>query len=123
MKKILLIEDDKKFRVLFSRLLERKFGILIREADNGETGLKLFCELKPDILFLDIELPGLNGIELLKEIRKHNKYSRVVMITNNSDKEYVASAVQVGVDDYIIKTDFILSLQERLEKILGRGIN
>jgi DNA-binding response OmpR family regulator len=124
LKRALIIEDDYKFRALLKRMLEKKFHLIVLEADNGLRGLEVYKRETPnlDIIFLDIAMPYLNGVELLEKIRQSDKTTPVIVMTCLSDKENVQSMIQLGITEYILKTDFVTQLSNRIETILSRAL-
>ncbi len=120
MKKILLVEDDSKVRFLLRRLLEKKFRMEVYEAENGAIGLELCRQHNPKLVFLDISMPVMDGIEFLTELRKENTEIPVVVMTCNNDRTIVAKMLTLGISDYIIKSEFIMFLESRIAEILEK---
>ena len=124
LKKALIVEDDNRFRALLKRLLEKKFHMIVFEADNGIKGFELFKRETSnlDILFLDIAMPFMNGIELLEKIREEDKNIPVIIMTCMCDKDSVQRMIELGVTEYILKTEFVTHLSDRIESILSTAI-
>ena len=124
LKKTLLVEDDNRFRALLKRLLEKKFHMIVFEADNGIKGFELFKRevANLDIIFLDIAMPFMNGIELLEKIREEDKHIPVIVMTCMCDKDSVQRMIELGVTEYILKTEFVTHLSDRIESILSSAI-
>ena len=124
-KRALIVEDDYKFRALLKRMLEKKFHMIVLEADNGLRGLEVYQREKEiknlDVIFLDIAMPFLNGIQLLEKIRKEDKTTPVIVMACMGDKESVQCMIGLGVTEYILKTEFVLHLSDRIEAILHRA--
>lgn len=107
-KKILIVEDEIAFRKAFEEEFKmREKGIKILSAETGEMGLKTALEEHPDVIFLDVILPIMNGIEVLKKLREDNwgKDATVILLTQVDDLGHVAEAVENGVSKYFIKSD------------------
>jgi DNA-binding response OmpR family regulator len=105
--KILIIEDDPYVQ----RMYQRMFGFQKYRTEmvsNGEEGLKAIKKEKPDLILLDIILPKMNGLEVLKKIKKDpkNKDIPVLMLTNVGETETVEEAAKLGAESYMIKADF-----------------
>jgi two-component system, OmpR family, response regulator RpaA len=105
--KLLIIEDDKAL----SDLLADKFraeGFDVTTASDGETGLKLALEWKPDLVLLDIVMPRMDGMTMLHKLREDDqgKKIQVVLLTNLSDTEKVYDAMSNGVFDYLVKSNW-----------------
>ena len=103
-KKILLIEDDPDTLVYISKILKRE-GYEVEEAENGEEGLKKFREIKPDLVVLDIMLPGIDGWEVLKRIKSglRSRKTPVVMLTAKDTDMDKLKGYEFGADFYITK--------------------
>lgn len=121
-KKILIVEDDNFVAEVYStKLLE--MGHEIRIAQNGEDGLKLVGEEKPDLILLDIIMPVMGGIEMLAELKKKDEWKKipVMLLTNVGEKESVQKVRSLGVQDYLIKSHFTpAEVIEKIESILGK---
>ena len=115
-KKILLIEDDDMLRGLITKRLT-KGGYQIVQSIDGISGLKAVEDEKPDLVLLDIVLPGIDGYEILGKIKNNALLSKtpVVMLSNLSQKDDVEKALKLGAADYFIKINF--TSEEVLEKI------
>lgn len=120
MKRVLIIEDDKKFRVLLKRLLEKKFRKEVLEAAHGAEGLEVYKNESPDLIFLDISMPIMDGYECLTRIREEDQKIPVVILTCISSRECVERVSQLGIDAYIVKSDTVLRLEERLFDIFEK---
>jgi two-component system response regulator YesN len=115
MKRALIVDDDDQLRLLLKRLLERYYDFEVFEATNGEKGLEIFYSYKPHIVFLDLNMPKLNGLQFLEKVNPLNSNVSIVVLSNTDDKECVEKILNFGIDDYILKTKFITMLRERLE--------
>jgi CheY-like chemotaxis protein len=114
--KILIVEDDSFVKDIYHTKLSQE-GYEIVEADNGVEALKKVKENKPDLILLDIIMPYMNGIEVLRELKKDEnlKDIPVVLLTNLSQKEEINEGLALGAKDYLIKSHFTPT--EVLEKI------
>jgi DNA-binding NarL/FixJ family response regulator len=100
---IVMIEDHTLVREGLKALLRDRTDLkIVGEASEGKQGLKLVERHKPDVVLLDLILPGLHGLEVLRKARKHSK---VVAISMRSDEAFVAEAFVNGVSGYVIKED------------------
>lgn len=106
-KTILIIEDDKFLRDLIARKLTEE-GFEISEAVNGEEGIKKIKEGKPDLVLLDLILPGIDGFEVLRKIKEEPQLARipVIILSNLGQKEDVEKGMKLGASDYLIKAHF-----------------
>lgn len=102
--RVLIADDHKMVREGLRRILEFDGEIqVIDEADNGEECIKKIRSSKPDIVLLDINMPVMNGIEALQEIRKKKLKTKVIILTVHNEIEYLLRAVDIGIDGYILK--------------------
>src|SRR3989344_5619420 len=115
-KTILIIEDDKFLRELIVQKLLRE-GYEISEALDGEEGIKKIKEEKPDLILLDLILPGIDGFEVLSQMREESRLSSipVIILSNLGQKEDVEKGMKLGAVDYLIKAHFTPG--EIIEKI------
>lgn len=101
---VIIVDDHKMMREGIRQLLELDGDIkVIAEAKDGEECLECLQKLKPDVLLLDINMPIMNGIETLKEIKKKKYDVKVLMLTVHNEVDYLLKAVDIGVDGYILK--------------------
>ena len=113
---ILYAEDEEGIRKNIAKTLQYYVKKVI-EASCGEEALTLYQIEKPDIVFTDIMMPGsIDGIELVKIIRKENTKIPIVIITAHTDKDYLLKAVQLHLEQYIVKPINLKNLKETLMK-------
>jgi len=106
-KTILIIEDDKFLRELIARkLLEEDYEV--SEAVDGEEGIKKVIEEKPDLVLLDLILPGIDGFEVLSQMKKESTLASipVIILSNLGQKDDVEKGLKMGAVDYLIKAHF-----------------
>ncbi|MBF0101206.1 MAG: response regulator [Desulfobacterales bacterium] len=119
MNKVLIIDDALFMRKLIRQALE-PFGFEINEAENGLEGINKFNEFNPDVTTLDIVMPEMDGLEVLKRIRDQKPNSPVVMITAVDQRESMLKAMKLGVTDFIVKPfdeDRVISAVEKAIQI------
>ncbi len=104
---ILLVEDDKFLRELLVRKLEG-VGFKISTAVDGREALKKVKEELPDLVLLDLVLPGVDGFDILKEVKETPETSKipVIILSNLGQREEVERGLKLGADDYLIKAHF-----------------
>ena len=103
---ILIVDDNMNFvDRMISLLQETDSPRQIHSANNYDEARRLLAELNPDIVLLDINLPGKNGIEILKMIRSENKFSTVLMLTNHADAYYRQQCMELGADYFLDKSE------------------
>ncbi len=105
--KVLLIEDEKEVAELY-RLKLSLDGYNVFVAADGESGLKKAIEEKPDLVFLDIKMPGMDGFEVLKHLRKNDvtKKIPIVILSNFDEQEMIEKSLALGANEYLIKSQF-----------------
>jgi DNA-binding NarL/FixJ family response regulator len=91
------------------------------EADNGNDAIRLASELKPEIIIMDVSMPGLNGIEAARVIRKILPDTKVVLLTLHDSPDLVRIAFRAGARGYLLKTDAEQELMRALNLVLGEG--
>ncbi len=114
---LLFVEDELSIRTNYVAYLSRFFAT-IHEAANGNEAYRLYREKKPDIMIVDINIPQLNGIELLQKIREHDHTTRAIMLTAHQDSEHLLKATELKLTKYIIKPANRDDLKEALNKAI-----
>ncbi|MBU1176948.1 MAG: response regulator [Patescibacteria group bacterium] len=120
---ILIVEDDKFLRDLLSRKLKNS-GYEVEEAVDGKEALKKSKEKKFEIILLDLVLPGINGFEILEEIKKDSETSNipVIILSNLGQEEEVEKGLRLGADDYLIKAHFTPDeIINKIKRILNKS--
>ncbi len=100
--KVLYVEDDDVARENAIEYLENFFE-QIYEASDAIVALQLYEKYKPDIIITDIQMPKLNGLEFVKRIRQKDKKTQIIIITAFTDKDYLLSAIELGLVKYLVK--------------------
>lgn len=122
MKKILIIEDDKLLKDLLIKHLEDA-GYAVFHSIDGEEGIKKARTEKPDLILLDLVLPGINGFDLLKEIKKDSseiKNIPVLILSNLGQGDDIRRGIALGAEDFLIKAHYILpEIVEKINKTLA----
>lgn len=116
MKRILFIEDESALQKTFGEILKQE-GYEITSALDGESGLRLAKDKKPDLILLDLILPKLHGFEVLKKLKEDPKTKEIpiVVLTNLEGIGDVEKALELGATTYLVKENY--SLEEIIEKI------
>lgn len=121
MQAVLLIEDDRKLSQLLSQGL-REHGFTVESAFTGLEGIGLALERDFDVIILDLMLPGKNGFELLKDLRRKGKTVPVLILTARSGVEDRIQGLDLGADDYLPKPFDLRELVARVRAISRRSI-
>lgn len=115
-KRILLIEDEELLSSAFSLILQ-KDGYEVRVAENGKKALQLIPEYKPDLIFLDLLMPVMGGVDFLKKYKPgDDSHPPVVVISNLHDQEIVEEVRGLGASDYVVKSQMTPAAMLKLAK-------
>jgi len=117
MQTILIVDDDKSIRYSLKRMMEEKYFTLT--AQNGEEALDRVKKSSPDLIIMDIRMPGRNGIDVLKEIKSVDPKSPVIIMTAYGTTETAIEAMKYGAFDYILKPFPIPQMKGLVEKALA----
>lgn len=101
--RVLLIDDHALVRKGIEGLLRSRGVEVVASAGSGEEGVRRALELKPDIVLLDVKMPGMNGIETLRSLRAHGCHAPVLMLTMSSDDADLSAALRAGAQGYLLK--------------------
>ena len=118
MSRVLLIEDDRAVRDGLQLALSRQ-GHVVDAVETGEEGLALLREVAPDIVVLDVMLPGIDGFEVCRRIRATGDLP-IIMLTARDDDIDVVAGLEAGADDYVIKPVQARVLEARIRAVLRR---
>ena len=117
--RVLVVDDDDDIRGLVKTLLE-KGGIVVRDAPNGRDGLREFHAWRPDLVILDVNMPELDGWNVLERIRDMSEVP-VLMLTARGDELERVRGLQAGADDYVVKPFGRQELVARVQALLRRA--
>lgn len=117
-KKILIVEDDLDIRIMMEYILREDYDLVLCE--DGRSGIDKAVEERPDLILLDIYMPGISGFEVCKAVRDNSETSStpIILLTAGALKEEVSEGYAIGADDYIFKPFEPGELIERIEKLL-----
>ena len=118
---VLIVDDNDMMRSLLRGILRNGGHNVIGEASNAPTAIEMANRLKPDIVCLDIVMPGeMDGLEALVEIKKDRTQTQVVMITGNADQDTVQEAINNGASGFIVKPFNAARVLDTLEIIMKK---
>ena len=118
-RRILIIDDERELRTMLSAYLEAE-GFETFEATDGAQGLESMTEAEPDLVILDVGLPGIDGFEVLRQLRQRSDVP-VIMLTARAEEVDRVVGLTVGADDYVTKPFSPLELSARITAILRRS--
>ena len=116
---ILLIEDEPTLARNICIYLERE-GLVVESASSGEVGLQRLEQIAPQLVILDYNLPGINGIQVLQEIMQKAPRTRVIMLTGAGSEQIAVDALKGGASDYLRKPVELAALRMVIERVLSR---
>ncbi|MEY4397087.1 MAG: hypothetical protein RLZZ40_843 [Actinomycetota bacterium] len=116
---VLIVEDEKSLREPLAFLLEKE-GFTVHEAEDGLSALDLFPRVKPDIVLLDLMLPGMSGTDVCREIRTNSSVPIIMLTAKDGEVDKVVG-LEIGADDYITKPYSTRELLARMKAVLRRG--
>lgn len=121
---LLIVDDDPAIRTIIRTFLETttRFNVC-GEASNGHTAIEMVRELSPDIVLLDLVMPGLNGVQVSSVMKKLSPNIKIILFTFFTDIPGKALAAAAGVDAILSKTDGLKGIEETLQKVSSKAIH
>jgi len=116
---VLVVEDEQSLREPLVYILERE-GFEVFEAADGPAALVQWKERKPDLILLDLMLPGMSGVDVCREIRNHSTVPIIMVTAKDSEVDKVVG-LEIGADDYVVKPYSTRELLARIKAVLRRG--
>jgi CheY-like chemotaxis protein len=116
--RVLLVDDSAAVREVYGHMLAR-LGASVVEADCGAAALAAYANERPDAVFLDVHMPGMGGVDVLRELRRLDPGARVAMLTASHDAATIRAALDAGARDYVTKPVGLSRLREALERLLA----
>jgi DNA-binding NarL/FixJ family response regulator len=122
-KQVVIIEDNLVFRQMLAKALDRVRGLTIGASfDNGREGLAYCLRMKPDLLVVDLFLPDLHGLEIVREVRAQLPATRILVLTGHPDSELPALLVAQGVHGYVDKAAPLTCILQAVESLMEGGM-
>lgn len=118
-RRVLVVDDEAAIRVAVSRALEA-VGFRVEEAEDGAAALTAARSRPPDAVILDLGLPGMNGIDVLAELRRTSKVP-ILVLSGRADETDRVTALEMGADDYVVKPFLAKELAARVRSLLRRA--
>ncbi|MFO7800573.1 MAG: response regulator transcription factor, partial [Rhodohalobacter sp.] len=122
-KRIYIVDDHPLMRKGLAMTLEKEVGFeLIGQAESAEVAMNEILDLKPDAAIVDISLPGMNGIELVKNLLHQMPELRILIVSRHDEELYAERALRAGAKGYLMKLEAVDVLIQALQQILNGGI-
>ena len=116
---LLIVEDDKLASEVTFIMVSQTFpNVTVYSAENGKMGVELFKKHNPDIVITDINMPGMDGIQMASEIKRINTDTKFIVLTGYSDKNYTKKFSEIGINDYIVKPIVFEKLFSSIERCI-----
>jgi len=116
--KILIVDDARFMRMLLKDILVKAGYDVIGEAANGKEAIELYKKLKPDLVTMDIIMPDMSGVDVVRELKKIDPNVKVIMVTAIGQQALVEEAIEAGAKDYIVKPFQSSRVIEAVERVL-----
>lgn len=118
-KSILIVDDAAFMRMMIKDILTKNGYEVVGEAEDGSVAINKYKELKPDLVIMDITMPEVDGIQAVKEIKKINADSQIIMCSAMGQQAMVIESIQAGARDFIVKPFQAERVIEAVKKVLG----
>ena len=118
-KRILIVDDASFMRMMIKDILIKNGYEVVGEAENGQMAIQKYNELNPDLVTMDITMPGVDGIQALKGIREKAPDAKVIMCSAMGQQAMVIEAIQAGAKDFIVKPFQPDRVLEAIQKVIG----
>jgi DNA-binding NarL/FixJ family response regulator len=118
--RILLVDDQSVVRSCIRRIVETQADmVVVAEAEGGHIAMKLAIELQPDVILMDITMPGLNGIEATRAILDEGSTAKIVVLSLHSDVQMVREVLRAGAHAYVVKNRVARELHSAVRAVLA----
>lgn len=121
MTNILIVDDEEVERDGLEMILKKNFtDIVIQQAKNGRLAIEIASDFQPDLVFMDIQMPGMTGIEVIEKMKSYYPRMKFILVTAYATFDYAKEAMRLGVVDYLVKPSRIKEIVETVEKVLNQ---
>jgi len=118
--KILIVDDAAFMRMMLSDILEENGYDIAGEAEDGDEAVRLYIKLKPDLVTMDIVMPGAGGIESIRNILKKDPEAKILVVSALGHQKLVKEAIEAGAKDFMVKPFTPEKVIEAVEGVLGQ---
>lgn len=116
---VLIVDDLAFIKIVLRDILEKSGFRVIGEASNGEEAIRLYVEKRPDVVLMDITMPGMDGLTALRRIREADPAARVIICSALGQQKLIVQAIQLGAKDFIVKPFQPMRIVTALKKVLN----
>ncbi|MGB9626528.1 MAG: response regulator [Phycisphaerae bacterium] len=117
--KILLVDDSRTIRNIQKNILAQIGQTDIQEASDGVEAMALIAKGRPDLMLVDWNMPNMDGITLVRNVRQSDKTLPIIMVTTEAEKSRVIEAIKAGVNNYVVKPFTVDALRAKIEQTIG----
>ena len=117
--KVLIVDDSKTELMYMSNLLQKN-GFAVKTAENADEAFRRLAEEKPDLILMDVNLPGMNGLQAMKRLRNtpETRLIPIIALTSNSTPQNIEAGLNAGFDGYLTKPIVVSELMKAIQKTL-----
>jgi DNA-binding NarL/FixJ family response regulator len=117
---ILIVDDNPRLRILIRQLLAEEPDLhVVGEAANGMDAIRMADQLRPEIILMDLVMPGINGLEAMRRIKVNRPATKVIITTVHSESAYLKAAEASGTDAFLVKRTLMTNLVPTIRRLLG----
>lgn len=120
--KLLIVDDEERFLTTTTKLMEKR-GINTKKASNGSDALRIIDESPVDVVILDVKMPGMDGVETLKRMKRNYPLIEVIMLTGHGSVDSAVKGLRMGAFDYVMKPCDIPDLLEKIESAYAKKLS
>jgi len=100
---VMIVDDLAFIKIVLRDILEKSGFRVVGEASNGDEAIRVYLDKRPDVVLMDITMPGMDGLTALKKIREHDPKARVIICSALGQQRLIVQAIQLGAKDFIVK--------------------
>ncbi|PLR94829.1 response regulator [Bacillus sp. T33-2] len=119
MARVLIVDDAKFMRITLSNILKKANHDIVGEAETGIEAVRLYRELKPDLVTMDITMPEMSGLQAVKEIKRDYPDAKIIMCSAMGQQKMVVEAIEAGAKDFIVKPFDDSHVLDSITRVIG----
>ena len=100
---VMIVDDLAFIKIVLRDVLEKAGFRVVGEASNGDEAIRVYLDKRPDVVLMDITMPGMDGLTALKKIREHDPKARIIICSALGQQRLIVQAIQLGAKDFIVK--------------------